>query len=200
MKHPKDTDLDFLHQCTACELRFLVQLIIDIGGAQNRLDSSSAFKMNSSDPTKYVDEIIEEIQCFAGDTTANAVRGYGVPYREALVDTLTELHVGFDQRMDLAELERLLIEFGLPCYLQLMKDPGAKARFCAILEDFRVTGEGVVGIDCLNAKGVWNKVKDFVVDYPVKVLKPITGAATRVVTPAVIYIAKLRRHMEERGA
>jgi len=138
MKHPNDTNLDFLKNCTNEELEFLVRLIIDAGGMTNELEKTSAFKLHRPNHVKYVDEIIEDYQKFAANTAVTAVRGYGVCYREALTDTLDNLDVGYDKEFSLAELEGLLLRLGVPRYLKKMKRDEDRENFQKMLD----------GLDC----------------------------------------------------
>ena len=134
MKHPNDTDLDFLKECTKEELEFLVRLIIDKGGKTNQLEDKAAYKLYYPDHTKYVDEIIEEYQKYAANTGVTAFREYGVSYREALCDTLDSLKVGYDNGLKLAELEELLLRFGVNRYLKNLKRDVDRENFQKTLD------------------------------------------------------------------
>ena len=72
-KHPTDTDLDFLRDCTNEELEFLVRLIIDAGGIINHLRGRAEYEENRSEPKKYLNAIIEAIQLYAGDGRMNCI-------------------------------------------------------------------------------------------------------------------------------
>lgn len=200
-KHPNDTDLDFLHTCTKEELEFLVRVIIDAGGKTNGLDKKAGFKMNRSDPTKYVDDIIEEIQLYAGDTIMNRIRGYGVPYREALTDTLKLLGLwaDLDVELKLFELEDRLIGRGIPRILEKIKDEKIKSQFQKVLND---PGNGTD----MNGDIGFRAWKDTLLLFLVTCYYQLCGylfhggmmaacssPARRVVVPACIYIAKLAK-------
>lgn len=192
-RHPTDTDLDFLHECTKEELEFLVRVIIDAGGMTNGLKGRSAYEMNPSDPTKYVDAIIEEIQLYAGNTVANSLRGYGVPYREALLDTLTFLRVASDKRNPLPRLEDDLIRLGIPEFLKHVKDEETRNRLGAFWTDLgKGCGfDGNLGrFDPLTEFRMWWK---YVVWGNAGILWASAEPARRVVVPSVIYIALLRK-------
>jgi uncharacterized protein YaaW (UPF0174 family) len=147
MKHPTDEDLEFLKSCSKEELEFLVKLITEKGGRTSQLKEKRAYVANVADPTKYVDEIIEEIQRYAGNTVCNLFRSHGVAYREALKYTLKTLAVGFDKRLSLGELERLLLRFGLERYLNKMKTDKCRQDFCSLLENIGTLSAGVNGLD-----------------------------------------------------
>ena len=199
MKHPNDTDLDFLHECTSDELEFLVRLIIDVGGKMNRLEKSAGFKTNPSDPTKYVPEIIEEIQRFAGFSIRNFLRGYGVPYRTALSDTLSSLSVGFDRRETIEALEEKLLEFGKEKFLSRFKDEQIRNQYEEILANCSCNGlagslksyffsrfSPVLGYQTAQAI-------IFPLSIPFYLLVSAEMYKSCVAVPAVLYVAALRR-------
>ena len=244
MKHPTDTDLDFLHKCNKEELEFLVKLIIEEGGMTNQLKGKRAYSANVADPTKYVDEIIDEIQRYAGNTVCNLFRGHGVVYREALIDVLKSLKVRFDKRQELPTLEELLLEIGLDQYLKKMKTKDAEKAFRRLLDNIGTLSDvsactnglgagdiaagagtgaaGAVGGATIGGGGVAGGVAggaaklatgvgtivgggSIIVAAAVGAVVGIagwggfylSGPAKRVVVPAVIYIAKLRKCMIE---
>ena len=117
-KVPNDYELDFLKDCTQEELEPLVGAILgtDENGEIDRsgrfsssLDKAHAFVANFPDHTKYVDEIIEEVQRFGGNSIANAWRGMGVPYHEVLCDVAEKMKVNFKrtQKTELIETQLL---------------------------------------------------------------------------------------------
>jgi len=119
--HPSDTELDFLRECTAEELEPIVGAIlgttgegddkaIDTSGRlSSELDSTESFKRHYPNHTKYVDEIIAEIQTYGGNAIANSIRGYGVPYREVLVDVAKKLKVNFAKTAKTTHIETCLL-------------------------------------------------------------------------------------------
>ena len=118
-KRPEDYELDFLHQCTKEELAPLVGILlgtdkdgnIDLNGRiSSALESTPAFRKHYPDHTKYVDEIIEEVQKYGGNALRNMVRGSGVTYHELLCDVCDKRKVNYNkvQRTE-------VIEEGLLC-------------------------------------------------------------------------------------
>ena len=188
MKHPHDTDLDFLYACPNDELELLVRLVVDAGGRTGRLARTASFRLHHPDHGKYVDELVEELQTFAGNTLANVRRGHGVPYLEALRDTLDELHVGYDRRMSLAQLESLLLTLGKDAYLSRIPDGTRRAAFAEALETGRC-GELRSGVGWRQ----WTELFLAAVCAPLPVLLYLSTPASRVTVPAVLYIASLRR-------
>lgn len=127
-KRPEDYELNFLHQCTKDELEPLVGIILGTddngnidrsGRISSSLESSDNFKKHYPDHTKYVDEIIEEIQTYGGNTFVNLFRGCGVTYHEILCDACDKLDVNYNKVQSTE-----LIEEGLLC--KVLRDMWAK--------------------------------------------------------------------------
>ena len=117
-KVPNDYELDFLKNCTKEELEPLVGILlgtdekgrIDRGGRiSSELEGTSAFKANYPDHTKYVDEIIEEIQKYGGNTIINLPRGMGVSYHELLCDVAKKKKVNFKKTQATSMIEGYLL-------------------------------------------------------------------------------------------
>lgn len=117
-KLPNDYELDFLKDCTKEELEPLVGAILDTddngnikrsGRISSELEKTRAFAAHFPDHTKYVDEIIEEIQKFGGNTIANAVRGMGVSYHEVLCDVAKKMKVNFNAAQTTPAIEDQLL-------------------------------------------------------------------------------------------
>lgn len=118
-KLPNDYELDFLKTCTKEELAPLVGAILgtDDKGDINRsgrfsseLDKKQTFVTNFPDHTKYVDEIIEELQKYGGNSIVNAVRGMGVSYHEVLCDVAKKLKLNFNAAQKTQMIEDRLLE------------------------------------------------------------------------------------------
>lgn len=117
-KVPYDQQLDFLKNCTQEELAPLVGALLGTndngeidktGRISSELNSTDAFKKHFPDHTKYVDEIIEEIQTYGGNTFANLFRGCGVPYHEILCDVATKMKVNFNKLQPTEMIEQALL-------------------------------------------------------------------------------------------
>lgn len=119
MKIPNDYELDFLKSCTKEELAPLVGVIlgtddegnIDCAGRfSSHLDMSPAFIKFYPDHTKYVDDIIEEVQKFGANSLATIMRGgLGVPYHEVLCDAAKKLKVNFNKKSTTKVIEECLL-------------------------------------------------------------------------------------------
>ena len=117
--NPADHDLDFLRNCTKEELEPIVGAILDKdehgninkrGRLTSDLDMSDTFKQYFPDHTKYVDDIIAEVQQFGSNTFATAFRGYGVTYHEVLCDVCDKLDVNYPKTARAEKIEHCLIE------------------------------------------------------------------------------------------
>lgn len=117
-KLPNDYELDFLKSCTKEELEPLVGAILGTddkgnidrsGRFSSELDKKPTFTTHFPDHTKYVDEIIEEIQKYGGNSIANAVRGMGVSYHEVLCDVSKKMKVNFNAAQTTQTIEDSLL-------------------------------------------------------------------------------------------
>ncbi|MBE6397734.1 MAG: hypothetical protein E7046_12095 [Lentisphaerae bacterium] len=117
-KLPNDYELDFLKSCTKEELEPLVGAILGTddkgnidrsGRFSSELDKKPVFTTHFPDHTKYVDEIIEELQKYGGNSIANAVRGMGVSYHEVLCDVSKKMNVNFNAAQTTQTIEDSLL-------------------------------------------------------------------------------------------
>lgn len=117
-KLPNDYELDFLKSCTKEELEPLVGAILGTddkgnidrsGRFSSELDKKPVFTTHFPDHTKYVDEIIEELQKYGGNSIANAVRGMGVSYHEVLCDVAKKMKVNFNAAQTTQTIENGLL-------------------------------------------------------------------------------------------
>ena len=118
-KRPEDYELNFLHSCTKEELEPLVGIILGTDGDGNidrsgrvssELDNSPAFRNYYPDHTKYVNEIIEEIQKYGGNSIINFFRGTGVSFHEVLCDAAEKMNVNFNSIQSTELIEEKLLE------------------------------------------------------------------------------------------
>lgn len=117
-KNPKDHDLDFLLKCSDDDLLKLVDILIgkkegDVRKKRScfaELQRQKAYMMYPEEPTRYVNEIIAEIEAFGGNTIANFLRGYGVTYREVLCDVAEKFKINFNSKQPIDLIERRVLE------------------------------------------------------------------------------------------
>lgn len=117
-KVPNDYELNFLKKCTKEELEPLVRIILGSdqdknidksGRISSELDITPAFNKHFPDHTKYVDEIIEEIQRYGGNSIRNLMRGFGVSYHEELCDVAEKMKVNFNKSRHTDVIEEQLM-------------------------------------------------------------------------------------------
>lgn len=117
-KRPEDSELNFLHTCSREELEPLVGVILGTddsgkistnGRMSSTLNKTDVFKANFPDHTKYVDEIIEEIQRYGGNTLVNIFRGCGVSYHETVYDVCKKMSISCSRTQTTEEIEGKLL-------------------------------------------------------------------------------------------
>ena len=118
-KRPNDNELEFLKTCTADELAPLVGIVlgtdsegnIELSGRKtSALQDTLNFKRYYPDHTRYVDEIIEDLQKFGASSPISWIRGYGVSYREMLIDCAEKQKVNFNKDSSTERIEKCLLE------------------------------------------------------------------------------------------
>jgi uncharacterized protein YaaW (UPF0174 family) len=110
----KDTDLEFLQNCSHKDLDTLVQILIYDKDGKKRvsetLSDSKEYKKYFPKHAYYWNEICHEFQCYGGNTISNIFRGgKGVPYREILEDVCDLLKVKYNSTLSTEKIEELLL-------------------------------------------------------------------------------------------
>lgn len=214
-RNPEDHDLDFLLECSDDDLLKLVDILIGEKKGDVRKPSLSAelqrqeaYMKYPDEPTRYVNEIIAEIEAFGGNTIANFIRRTGVPYRKVLCDVAEKFKINFNSKQPIDLIERRVLErvFVDDSKFSLLTEDAKEAFFddfvkghiddnnCAyftsvtlkILRNGMLAGGAVAwaspifGLVLESVFGVCCLLKMFSENYAITV-------------PAVIYIALLRR-------
>ena len=115
MSYRDDSDLEFLRKMSDKDLDVLVEIITRDTDGKTRftesLTGSSAYKQYYPQHSKYIDEICEELQRFAGNTISNIVGrfGKGVLYKEALCDVCDKIKVAYNKNDDTKTIERNML-------------------------------------------------------------------------------------------
>ncbi len=112
MAYRYDEDLEFLHSMESKDLDVLVKILTKAN--TERLSKQWSYKAYQPDHSRYVYEIIEELQLFGGNTFANIFRrfGDGVLYREILYDVCDKIKVTYDKNSPVERIEgALLLKF-----------------------------------------------------------------------------------------
>lgn len=132
---PNDYDLNFLKKCSKEELEPLVGILLgtkddgsidETGRISSELEQTDAFQEHYPDHTKYVNEIIEEVQKYGAHGIVTPFRGYGVSYHELLCDVAKKLKVNFDKRQGVRIIEKHLLEKVLTEAWEKMPDKDRK--------------------------------------------------------------------------
>ena len=128
-----DADLDFLRQISDEDLAPLVKILTD--PISETLTVNEKYKVHNPKHGKYIDEIINEIHGFGGNTIFNILRGHGVLYREILLDVCKKLkmkNIQYYKSLPIDEVEFMLIEEGLRVKLEKLSE-GERAAFLSDL-------------------------------------------------------------------
>lgn len=115
MAYRKDEDLEFIRYMSNKDLNLLVDTVIKENGEYRKnlcFGNKKKFETYYPHHEKYIDELLEEIQTFGGNTIANIVRlGKGVSYKEIVLDICNHIGVEYDEK-DSVELneQKILIK------------------------------------------------------------------------------------------
>lgn len=161
MAYKHDKDLEFLRKMKDEELHTLVEILIrDKDGALRKaeeLTGKEGYKRYGRQYGRYIDDILEEVQTFGGDTLINIFRRGGVLYREILNDVCKRCEVEVRQNESVESSESRLTQ-------KLLKDALDKADEATLRQ---VAQE--VGYDFTKLKDLGGKLTSEVL------LKFITG-------------------------
>ena len=109
MAYRFDEDLEFLRSMQNTDLDTLVEILIGKEGSGNlteELTSNPLYKKFYPDHTKYIEEIMGEIQCFGSNTFATMFRGgKGVLYKEILCDVCDKVKVNYNKNSSVERIE-----------------------------------------------------------------------------------------------
>ena len=122
MAYRSDADLEFLREMESEDLNDLVEVLMgkpdDTRWTQS-LTSSSLYKEHYPKHKMYLEDIMEEIQKFGGNTISNMARQGGVLYQEILRDVASKFKVKYDKNTSTSMLE-------MSIYLKILSDALAK--------------------------------------------------------------------------
>ena len=108
-----DKDLEFLQECSSDDLSVLVSFLTKTKDGSLRqteeLTEEARYKQYYPDHSKYWNLIAAELQTFGGNTFLNKVRGYGVPYRELLMDACNKMKVNYNSSASVEVIEMDLL-------------------------------------------------------------------------------------------
>ena len=113
MAYRKDSDLEFLRSMSSADLDTLVVTLTgkDNLNATENLSQQKGFKTHHPNHIKYVDEIMEELPRFGGNTFVNyLIRfGKGVLYKEILCDVCDKAKVKYNKNSSVENIENELL-------------------------------------------------------------------------------------------
>lgn len=126
-KFLKDKDLEFLEECSNEDLKVLADLLVyDKDNNPRYSETLSRTRLyKESYPNqlqKAWTEIAHEFQLYGGDSFANFFRGYGVPYREILMDVCDKKKVNYNKNSSTERIEMYLIQKLMDDVLEEMND------------------------------------------------------------------------------
>jgi len=134
LRYRADRDLDFLEDAANEDLEILLGYVSD--ALTEEITSEDAYVVNHPNHKKYWDLLAAEVQSFGGNTIVNAFRGYGVPYREVLIDVANNLNVNFSEQASVELIEmNLLMKI---CHEALGKM--SEAERAQIVKDMEIKG------------------------------------------------------------
>ncbi|MFM2346274.1 MAG: hypothetical protein RL654_1027 [Pseudomonadota bacterium] len=114
MAYRYDPDLEFLSKIRSTDLDDLVRCLTHDKDRSARLTeeltANSQYKAHYPNHSKYWELIAAEIQCFGGNTLANALRGgKGVPYKEVLTEVCDKLGVNYSKHSSVDTIEQNML-------------------------------------------------------------------------------------------
>ena len=146
---PNDYDLNFLKKCSKEELEPLVGILLGTDDDGN-IDETGRIssELHQTDHTKYVNEIIEEIQKFGGNAIGNALKGYGEAYHTILCKVAKKLKVNFDKKQSVCTIEKHLLDKVLTDIWENMSESERKRiiRRCSKQFGIRFGGVGTAAL------------------------------------------------------
>ena len=227
-KFLKDKDLEFLEECSNEDLKVLADLLVYDKDNNPRysetLSRTRLYKESyPSQLQKAWTEIAHEFQLYGGDSFANFFRGYGVPYREILMDVCDKKKVNYNKNSSTERIEMYLIQKLMDDVLEEMDDeqlqelvkdlqldamknavlmacmsPAFVSQILTLLTSVLVPR---VALDIAVGLGLVSRIGGILVPainiiMGAWLLKDLTGAAYRVTIPGVVLIIYMRRKMQ----
>ena len=130
-KFTEDKDLMFLYNCSNDNLKLLVDILAYDKDGKTRwtenLTNNEEFKRAYPNNLKTVlPLIIDELQCFGGNSFFNFFRGHGVNYKEILIKVCNQYKVNFNKNASAEMLEKYLLQKILIMAAEKMSDEDVK--------------------------------------------------------------------------
>ena len=112
MAYRYDEDLEFLRSMQSKDLDALVEILTGKDGDRRlteELTANPLYKRFYPEHIEYVEEVMEELQLFGGNTIINKARGKGVLYREILCDVCDKAKVNYNKKSPVERIEGELL-------------------------------------------------------------------------------------------
>lgn len=108
-------DLVFLQSANSKDLQVLVDYLTKAKDGSFRwteeLSGTTNYKVYYPDRLQFMwEDIAKELSRYGGNTIMNIFRGYGVPYREILIDVCKKMKVNFNKKSPVEVIELHLLE------------------------------------------------------------------------------------------
>lgn len=148
IRYREDEHLKFLQTLNNDELEVLLEILIrDPEDKKLRttqeLTAENRYQEHFPNHKKYWDLIAGEYQLFGGNTFANIMRGYGVPYKEILEDVIDKLDIKTN-RNSVEDMEKDLLENILEKSIEEMSEKEKKELVKSLgLNTTNFTGEAI---------------------------------------------------------
>jgi uncharacterized protein YaaW (UPF0174 family) len=136
LREPDPDLIPLLRKCSSEELDNLVGYLTQKGGVSSQLKSTKAYRRWHPDHSKYVDEIIAEIQKYGGNTIFNIVRGgVGVTYRDIVLKVASRLKVKTAKADPIERIEQQILIKVIEKSWEKMSDADKKSLIEGIMVD-----------------------------------------------------------------
>lgn len=109
MAYLYDKDLEFLKNSTNNELDAIVQIITSNGKITEQLSKKENFRNHFPNHDKYIEDILEEIQSFGGNSVLNFIRKKGVLYKEILIDICKNKKIKINKDSRTRDIEKIFL-------------------------------------------------------------------------------------------
>ena len=136
LREPDHDLIPLLRKCSSEELDNLVGYLTQKGGVSSQLKSTQVYRRWHPDHTKYVDEIIGEIQKYGGNTILNIIRGgTGVAYRDIVLKVASRLKVKTAKTDPIDQIEQQILVKVLEKSWEKMSDKEKKSLIEGIMPE-----------------------------------------------------------------
>ncbi|CAM3524117.1 DUF3944 domain-containing protein [Helicobacter sp. UBA3407] len=147
MAYRYDQDLEFLREkeLSSQDLNDLVEVLTGEEGDRRlteMLTQNDLYKRFYPNHKEYLDLVLEELQCFGGNTIINILRGGGVLYKEILCDVCDKLKVNYDKKSPTELIEQnMFMKLAVDVFSKMDKDEVKKVAESMNVKDLPIGPE-----------------------------------------------------------